>query len=168
MSYALPEFLAHAIAMEKESAERYLELADMMETYNNREVSELFREMNKYSNMHHDSVLERAGSIALPVIKSWQYRWTSPPEMTDEDAFNRELDVYTALQYAHLNEIRAMDYYQSVAAESGDPEVIRLATEFAAEEQEHAAALDRWLSRTLRPAVTFADDPEPGVMEKHR
>ena len=31
MNYTLPEFLAHAIALEHEAAERYLELADMME-----------------------------------------------------------------------------------------------------------------------------------------
>ena len=30
MSYTLPEFLAHAVALEHEAAERYLELADMM------------------------------------------------------------------------------------------------------------------------------------------
>ena len=29
MNYSLPEFLAHAIALEHEAAERYLELADM-------------------------------------------------------------------------------------------------------------------------------------------
>lgn len=167
MSYSLPEFLAHAIAMEKESAERYLELADMMETYSNDDVSSLFREMNRYSNMHHDSVRDRAGSIELPVIKSWQYRWTSPPEQADEDAFNRELDPFTALHYARENEIRAMEYYLSVAEESDDPEVKRLAQEFAAEEKEHAEALEKWIDGTSRPSVTFADDPEQGVMDKH-
>ena len=168
MSYTLPEFLAHAIAMERESAERYLELADMMETYNNQAVSELFREMNRYSLLHHESVQKRAGSIVLPDIKSWQYRWTAPPEMTDEAAFDRELDAYTALQYAHQNEIRARDYYRSVELESTDLEVKRLATAFAAEEQEHAEALERWLARTGRPSVTFADDPDPRAREKYR
>ena len=168
MSYTLPEFLAHAIAMERESAERYLELADMMETYNNTDVSALFREMNRYSVMHHDSVKQRAGSIELPEIKSWQYRWVTPPEMTDEEAFDRELDAFTALQYAHENELRAMNYYQSVAAESDDQEVKRLANEFAAEEEEHAAALDRWIAKTPRPSVTFDRDPESDVMEKKR
>ena len=168
MSYTLPEFLAHAIAMERESAERYLELADMMETYNNTDVSALFREMNRYSVMHHDSVKQRAGSIELPEIKSWQYRWVTPPEMTDEEAFDRELDAFTALQYAHENELRAMNYYQSVAAESDDQEVKRLANEFAAEEEEHAAALDRWIAKTPRPSVTFDRDPESDVMEKNR
>jgi hypothetical protein len=35
MSYSLPEVLAHAIALENEAAERYLELADMMEAHRN-------------------------------------------------------------------------------------------------------------------------------------
>ena len=168
MSYSLPEFLAHAIALERESAERYLELADMMETYNNTDVSALFREMHRYSVMHHDSVRERAGSVELPAIKSWQYRWSAPPEMTDEDAFDRELDAFTALQYAHENELRAMNYYLSVTGDTDDPEVKRLATEFAAEEKEHAEALDRWIAKTPRPSVTFDQDPEPDVMDKHR
>ena len=168
MSYTLPEFLAHAVAMERESAERYLELADMMETYNNTQVSALFREMHRYSVMHYNSVLQKAGDVELPVIKSWQYRWTAPPEMTDEDAFNRELDAFTALQYAHENELRAMNYYQSVAQESADAEVQRLAGEFAVEEQEHAAALDKWIAHTPRPSVTFDRDPEADVMDKHR
>ena len=160
MSYTLPEFLAHAIAMENESAERYLELADMMETYGNDEVSNLFREMNRFSLLHRDSVRNRAGDLELPHMKSWQYRWTSPPEMGDEDAFDRELDPFTALRYARENEIRARDYYQAVSEESTDPEVKRLATEFAAEEQEHADALDGWLARTTRPSRTFDQDPD--------
>ena len=160
MSYSLPEFLAHAIAMEHESAERYLELADMMETYGKDEVSQLFREMNRFSILHRDSVKERAGSIELPKMKSWQYRWTSPPEMGDEDAFDRELDAFSALRYARENEIRAMKYYQTVAEESEDQEVKRLAAEFAEEEQEHANALDGWIARTTRPSRTFDLDPD--------
>jgi rubrerythrin len=52
-----------------------------------------------------------------------------------------------------------MQYYQSVAEESSDAEVKRLATEFAAEEQEHVAALDQWIGRTQRPSETWANDP---------
>ena len=160
MSYALPEFLAHAIAMEHESAERYLELADMMETYGNNDVSALFRQMNHFSLMHRDSVKQRAGDMELPKMKSWQYRWTSPPEMGDEDAFDRELDAFSALRYARDNEMRAKNFYQSVAETSEDPEVQRLATEFASEEQEHADALDGWIARTPRPSRSFAEDPD--------
>jgi len=63
MSYTLPEFLAHAVAMEEEAAERYLELADMMEAHRNDDVAAIFRDMNRFSNMHRDEIKARVGSI---------------------------------------------------------------------------------------------------------
>jgi rubrerythrin len=151
MSYTLPEFLAHAIALESEAAERYLELADMMEAHRNDEVSALFRDMVRFSQMHRDEIKGRVGTIKLPELRSWQYRWRTPPEVGDEDAFDYMLQQYHALQYARGNEVRAMEYYRSVAMQATDDEVKRLATEFANEEAEHVAALDKWIARTPRP-----------------
>ena len=161
MDYTLPEFLAHAIALEHEAAERYLELADMMEAHRNDPVSALFRDMVGYSRMHHDSIVERARGVPLPRLRSWEYRWTQPPEMGGDEAFDYLLDAYHALRYARENELRALEYYSSVGVYSTDPEVKRLATEFAAEETEHVQALDDWLARTPRPAVPWRDDPHP-------
>ena len=129
MSYTLPEFLAHAIAMEEEAAERYLELADMMESHRNDDVSALFRDMHRFSLMHRDAIRGRVGSVELPKLKSWQYRWRTPPEMGDDDAFDYMIEAYNALRYARANEVRAMEYYRSVAGESGDAEVKRLAAD---------------------------------------
>jgi rubrerythrin len=159
MDYSLPIFLAHAIALEHEAAERYLELADMMEAHRNDAVSALFRDMVRYSTMHHDSIVERAGSIALPALKSWEYRWSQPPEAGGEEAFDYLLDPYNALRYARENEVRAMEYYTAVGLATSDPEVRRLASEFASEETEHVAALDDWLARTPRPSAPWRDDP---------
>ena len=147
----LPEFLAHAIALEHEAAERYLELADMMESYRNDEVASTFRDMVRYSRLHHDSIVERAKGIELPAIRSWQYRWRNPPEVGGEEAFDPKLNTYEALRYARENELRAKEFYAQVATETGDAEVRRLAEEFAAEEAEHVQALDDWLARTPRP-----------------
>ena len=160
MDYALPAFLAHAIALEHEAAERYLELADMMEAHRNDEVSALFRDMVRFSRMHHDSIVERSRGVALPSLRSWEYRWTQPPEAGGEEAFDISLDAYSALRYARENEMRALDYYSAVGLQSADPEVRRLATEFAAEETEHVQALDDWLARTPRPSAPWRDDPE--------
>lgn len=159
MSYTLPEFFAHAIALEQEAAERYLELADMMEAHRNDAVSKLFRDMVAFSRLHHDSIVARAGSVQLPKLKSWQYRWTSPPEAGGEEAFDYLLDPYNALRYARENELRAMQYYSSVGVEASDPEIRRMAAEFASEESEHMDALDDWLARTPRPSATWASDP---------
>ena len=54
-----------------------------------------------------------------------------------------------------------MQYYRSVAEESTDAEVRRLGLEFAQEETEHVAALDKWIEMTPRPSTTWEDDPDP-------
>lgn len=150
MSYTMPEFLAHAIAMEREAAERYLELADMMEAHHNLEVSRLFRDMVRYSTLHGDSIVQRASGMDLPRLRSWQYRWVAPTEVGDEDAFDYRLKPHQALEYARINEMRAAEFYQTVADATGDPDVRSLALEFSAEERDHTAALDRKLAETLR------------------
>jgi rubrerythrin len=150
MSYTLPVFLAHAIEMENEAAERYLELADMMEAHNNVEVSKVFRDMNHYSILHRDSIKERAASVSIPKLKSADFKWVTPPEVTDDEVFDYMLDPYRALEYARENEQLAAQYYQSVANETTDDEVRTLATEFAEEEQEHTEALDAILAQTQR------------------
>lgn len=150
MSYTLPEFLAHAIALETEAAERYLELADMMEAHRNDPVSALFRDMVRFSQMHRDEIVGRTAGMELPKLHSWQYRWRSPPEAGGEEAFDYMLQPFNALIYARENEVRAMEYYRSVAAEATDAGVRRLASAFADEEGDHVAALDKWLERTPR------------------
>ncbi len=65
MSNALPEFLAHAIAMEHEAADRYLELADMMKAHRNDAVSKVFRDRCRFSELHRASIRARVGAIEL-------------------------------------------------------------------------------------------------------
>ena len=149
--YSMPEFLAHAIAMETEAADRYHELADMMEAHGNMEVSKLFRDMTRYSEMHRDSIKERAANVELPQLRSWQYRWVTPPEVGDEYGFDYALHPYHALEYARTNELQAMRFYQKVAYTAQDEKLEKLATDFANEEEEHAAAINKLLEMTLRP-----------------
>lgn len=159
MDMKLPEFLAHAIALEREAAERYLELADMMESYRNDAVAATFRDMVRYSTLHHDEIVERARGVTLPELRSWQYRWRQPPEVGGDEAFDPQLNVYDALRYARENEFRAQAFYSRAAEESEEAEVRRLAAEFAAEEAEHVRALDDWLAQTPRPSATWQQDP---------
>jgi hypothetical protein len=116
--------------------------------------------MTRFSEMHRDEIKARAVSTELPKLKSWEYRWSSPPEVGGEEGFDYLMQPYHALKYARANEVRAMQYYQSVEQSSVDPEVKRLAAAFAAEETEHVAALDKWIALTPRPSSTWHDDPE--------
>jgi len=161
MGYTLPQFLAHAIALEDEAAERYAELADMMEAHNNLDTAGVFKEMSKFSSLHGNEIRERCKGVTLPKLMSWQYRWKTPPEVGGDDGVSYLMTPYHALHYARENEIRGMQFYRQAATESTDAEVKRLGREFADEESEHVVALDKWIERTPRPSADWAVDAEP-------
>lgn len=161
MSTSLAEFMAHAIALEQEAAERYLELADMMEAHNNTDTAAVFRDMARFSNLHLDDVRKRSRALELPKLMSWQYRWKTPPETGDENDIHYLMTPYHALRYARDNEIRGMEYYRQAAEGAADAEVRRLGNDFANEEAEHVAALDAWIARTPRPSITWQEDQDP-------
>ena len=161
MDYSLPEFLAHAIALEREAQDRYLELADMMEAHLNLDTSKVFRDMSNFSKMHADEIAERTKHVELRKLNSWEYRWQLPHEVGDDDGVHYLMTPYHALRYARENEIRGRDYYLTMAEKSEDGEVQRLGKLFADEERAHVAALDHWIEMTPRPSMTWMDDPDP-------
>lgn len=163
MSSKVATFLAHSIAMENEAADRYDELADVMEVHNNLEVASLFRQMSEFSRLHAVSVQKRAEKYTLPRLKSWDYRWNSPEpaEVGSADGTHYMMKAWHALQFALANERRGHDFYAHEAREADDPEVKRLATEMAEEEAEHVTELERWVARTAKPADNWAEDPDP-------
>ena len=166
MTTPVATFLAHALALETEAAERYAELADVMEVHNNPEVAGLFRQMSEFSQLHALSVSQRAAGHQLPRMQSPDFRWNTPepPEVGAAEATHYLMTPWHALSFALDNERRGHDYYAGTATGSDDDEVRRLAAEFAAEESEHVATLERWLERTPRPADDWADDPDPAAV----
>jgi rubrerythrin len=166
MTTKVATFLAHSIAMELEAADRYAELADVMEVHNNPEVAELFRQMSEFSHRHGASVKARAEGHPLPQLKSWQYRWNTPepPEVGSPEGTHYLMTPYHALAFALDNERRGQDFYAREAASSGDAEVRRLAEEMAREEAEHVATLERWIVRTPKPDADWAEDDDEAVV----
>lgn len=157
-------FLAHAVALENEAGDRYDELADMMETHNNSEVAVLFHQMRDFSRLHASQVSARAlEHQPLPKLKSWEYRWDAPesPESGDVADTHYLMTPYHALQFALANERRGWEYYNKVATTSPDADVRALAAEFADEESEHVATLERWVDRTPKPEAAWAEDSDP-------
>ena len=155
MNYSLPEFLAHAIAFEREAQERYLELADMMEAHLNLDVAKVFRDMARFSQMHGDQIAERAEHVELRKLNSWEFRWRMYHEVGDDDGVHYLMTAYRALKYARQNEVRGMTFYRMAAEKSQDAEVRRLGNDFADEEKAHVEALDRWIEKTPRPSTNW-------------
>jgi rubrerythrin len=166
MTTPVATFLAHALAMENEAADRYDDLADTMEVHNNPEVADLFRQMSHFSRLHAASVAERAAGHDLPELKSWQFRWNTPepPEVGAVEGTHYLMTPFHALSFALDNERRGRDFYAAEAAQSLDAEVRHMAAEMTQEESDHVAELERWIERTPKPETDWADDPDEATV----
>lgn len=163
------EFLAHALELEYESAERYRELAGNMTVHNNPEIAELFGYLARMSDLHAQEVEEHAKGIELPQIPPWDYKWAAggSPEANAAEQDEEISYLMTPIQAMHLalhNEIRGRDFYARVAAGSPDPEVRRLAAEMADEETEHADLLEQKLARMDPSRAQPVEDLDPPNM----
>jgi rubrerythrin len=69
-----------------------------------------------------------------------------------------------ALEIAMNNERRAHEFYFSISRESPDGAVRALAAEFAEEEQEHLALLEKWRAKVPASASEAPYDPDPPHM----
>jgi rubrerythrin len=161
----LGAFLAHAVALENDAAERYDELADAMETHNNDEVAELFRKMAYYSRKHLAEAAEYARNHAggLPSLKVWEYEWPEKesPESAAFDSAHYLMTPYHALQLAKEAEVNARDFYSKVAESAQDAEIEKLSREFAEEEAEHVEAIEEWILRYPEPEQGWDEDLDP-------
>ena len=161
----LDVFLAHAVVLEDEAAQRYDELAEAMEVHHNPEVAGLFRKMAGYSRLHLAEAVQRAEEEAggLPDLKPWEFAWPGDesPESGRMESSHYLMTPHHALKLALAAERSARDFYAGVAERAADPTLEELAREFAAEEDEHARALEQWLERYPAPPEGWDEDPDP-------
>ncbi|MDP6573872.1 MAG: ferritin family protein [Rhodospirillales bacterium] len=162
------EFLAHAYAIEREAEERYIELADQMETHNNPAVAEIFRKLARVEGLHALQILDQAGDRELPHIPPWEYRWrgTESPEAIDAADIHYLMTPHHALGLALKAEERALRFFSAVAASQKDAEVRKLAEEFAEDEREHVRLVKEWLVKIPEPAEDWAEDPDPSASQE--
>ncbi len=146
-------FLAHAIELEREAARRYEELAASMRTEGRRDLRAFFTEMAHFSRMHLAEARERGGFRELPQLRPDEYTWPdgTAPETADWAGVDAFMDDRAALTLALTSERRGHAYYAAVAATTTDPEIRRLAGEFAREEAQHVAELERLLAACPAP-----------------
>jgi rubrerythrin len=144
----LHTFLAHAIRVESAAAHRSDELADAMETWGNKEVEAFFRKMAEYSRIHLKEAMARAGLRQASELPSEGYEWPDgvEPESSDWWAVDGLMGIEQALEMALEGEKRGQAYYAGVATTTTNARLRAMALEFAAEESEHVAELERMLN----------------------
>lgn len=67
-TFTLSELLVHALVIELEAVQSYLDLAAQMHECGNDAVAHLFSKMAEYEQEHADKIREQAGDIKLPEL----------------------------------------------------------------------------------------------------
>lgn len=152
---SVEQFLVYAARLEQEAALRFDELADMAQSFANREVEQFFRQMATFSRMHLDEARQRGGFHDLPDLKSDEFSWPDieSPEAAAIWGADPNMDVRQALDLALEAEQGGLAFYAKVLEESTDPEIKAMAAEFVAEESEHVAAIEKWIARAANEAA---------------
>jgi len=138
-------FLAHAVRLESAAAQRSDELADAMQTWGNKEVEAFFRRMAEYSRLHLKDAMARAGFRRFSDLPEGGYDWPDgvPPESSDWWAVDGLMGIEHAIEMALEGEKRGLAYYEQIAQNTSNPKLRAMAEEFAAEERDHVAQLER-------------------------
>lgn len=159
----LDELMAQALTMEREAVARYTELAEMMEVHNNLEVAGLFRQMAQYESRHVEQILADMGwaedTMAPRVAGAWA--GAESPEAVPIDQMHYLMHPWHALQLALAAEQRAVQFFETLAADAHSDALRRAAEEMRDEEIEHVELVRAWLARVPPPDPGWADDPDP-------
>ena len=142
-------FLAHACALEEDAANRFTDLSEAMKTYGNQDVAAFFGKMAEFSRLHLADARKRSGFRDIPALAPEDFQWPDgeSPEAASMEGSHYLMTVEYALELALDSEKRGQAFYAEVAKTTTDPEVRMMAEEFAAEEADHVAELERWIAR---------------------
>ena len=150
-----PELYAHAIAIEREAAERYGEFAGRMADEGRDELADVFGLLARVEAEHLEALQARTEGIVLPAIAEDRYKWldSGAPETPARELFYRLMTPHHALAIALHAEQRAQAFFEHTYWTSSDPALSALAKEMAAEEREHVDMVSRMLGDTPEPSL---------------
>src|SRR5262245_44687253 len=143
---SMDELLAVAMAMEKESADRYAGLAKRMRAAGRQELADVFDRLVREETGHIDTVVSWSRQVIHRSPK------VLPPEAAPHDVFDDEaiglvspelVDAYRSFAVAVRNEERAFAFWSYVAANAETTEMREAAERMARDELEHAKSLRR-------------------------
>jgi rubrerythrin len=149
------ELYAHAIAIEREAAERYGEFAERMEDEGRDDLARVFALLARLEGEHLEALQRRAAGIAVPEIAPGEHKWLDAraPETAAREFLYRLMTPRYAIAIALRAERHAQAFFEQVFWTASDPALRALAREMAAEEREHAALLAAMLDETPEPSL---------------
>lgn len=155
--------LAHAYRMELEAQERYVWLAEQMQTHNNVDLAALFRELARVEGLHAADIEKQMQGMDVPHINPLDYQWPGheSPEALDMGDMHYLMTPHQALKLALKAEQNAYDFFDRLLKATDDPDVKHFAAEFAEEEREHVDLVLRELQKYPETAEPREDIDPP-------
>ncbi len=163
---SLQDLFAIAYQIEANAVERYLALADQMETHNNPELANIFRDLARAEGIHRDEIKRLAGDIEIVNHAAKVAKWAKgdSPEEADFGAANYLMTPRDALELALAGEERALAFFSHVVDTAADPKIKEMAAEFVEEEAEHVNLCNR-LIRRYPAGGSSPTDPDPAISQ---
>ncbi len=151
------ELYVHAMAIEREAAERYSEFADRMADLGNDAVASVFTWLAAAEGEHLETLQNRIEGVAVPELVPNPYGWldSGAPETAARELVFRLMTPRHSLEIALAAERRAQAFFEGVMMTADDPALRALAQEMAMEEQEHVALVERMLELTPKPNLDW-------------
>ena len=152
------EFYAHALAIEREAAERYEEFAAHFEDRGEDALAGLCRNLAGLERGHFEELAASCREVTIPAIAAESYRWLEgdSPEAPAREMLYRIASPRHLLEIALAAEWRAREFFIGVTRTAPDMKVRELASVMAAEEIEHV----KWVRQALEYHVATGADWE--------
>lgn len=155
---AVDQFYADAHAIEIEASTRYRVLAREMQLSGNARTAELFLKLAQLEAGHADKLKQAAAPELLARAREQLLsRKGGETEVPNYEFLYHDVPPFHALMMALESERRAKAYFERIRENARDPEVRKLAAEFAREEEQHVAWLEEALAREPQPAKPFSE-----------
>jgi len=141
------EFYAHALAIEREAAQRYEEFTKYFEERGDDTLAGLCGRLADMERSHFEELARSCMSLKLPAIAEGQYRWLEgdSPEAPAREMLYRIATPRNLLEIALAAEWRAREFFVGIARTALSATVRELASVMAAEETEHV----KWVRQAL-------------------
>jgi rubrerythrin len=144
---SVEEFYAHALAIEREAAERYREFRDWFGERGEEILAGLCGSIAEVEQEHYLALAAGSQGLALPILEPGEHLWleAGSPEAPARELFYRVAEPRHLLEIAFQGEKNALAFFMWVERTTEDPRVRAAAREMAQEEEAHV----RWVGNAL-------------------
>jgi rubrerythrin len=141
------EFYAHALAIEREAAQRYEEFTEYFEERGEDSLAGLCGNLARMERGHFEELARSCMNLKLPAIAEGGYRWLEgdSPEVPAREMLYRIATPRHLLEIALAAEWRAREFFVGIARTAPSVTVRELASVMAAEETDHV----KWVRQAL-------------------